>query len=1007
MRRRSVIVAITTLVGLFSLQPFLASAATYTRTLAVGSSGSDVAALQTFLESKGFYTYPSITGYFGAVTESALKAFQSSVGLEPVGEVGPKTQAILNGSTYTESTGAPSNLPASFTRDLDAGTSGSDVTALQRWLIAQGYTIPAGATGYYGSQTKAAVAAYQAAHGITPPAGRFGPATRASISLGMAAGTTAPPDQIAVGPDTYLVPGVHLSGGTPRHPETHTGGTSDTTPPVRSGGAPSGTLALNTTSTTISLDTDESATCAHATSPGTAYGSMTSFDTTGGTTHSSTVSGLTNGGSYVYYVKCEDAAGNINADDYTISFTVAADTTSPSVTLDAPANNATVSGSVALSATASDDVSVSGVQFKLDTNTLIGAEDTSSPYTGTWDSTGVADGSHTLVAVARDGSGNYATSSVATVTVDNTAPVLSSISSGTPGASSATITWSTDEGASSTVNYGLTSSYGTASTSDALTTSHSITVTGLSEGTTYHFQVASADSQGNVATSSDQTFTTGSSYAPLGLTFLPYNGLGTNSALGVTNSTALTYSFWLMGTYNNANPTTMVGTETWGDPGTFCEVTGGTAPGICNSVDTTSGRFQLNFNDSTGTVNASNAVKFIGQAGSNGTWHHYLVSFDTHTQNSALYIDGVDSGVHANPIPADLLPDLNNSHGFHLGGKTTAQPAVSLQYQAEIVAAETSIVCTGAGTPTTMNGISVTCSAANTIPPEILSKFIADGKPLDLGSSCQNPFGGRSSEVCVRGSNTSNSGTGGALSPQVFSTASYGGVYAAPYGPAGIPAHQATMKWLQAKNGATVTSNSMTTNAASNPISVGDLIVIVAGISNSSGNTNYAMTCPSGFSQIGPVNDTFESVNSEACYKILTGGDTSGAYTITWNSGGAARTHDWVMADYGNVASVDQTGSLYNGATVTTSHKTASGLTTTSANETVVSAWVDWNAAVNTPFTPPGTGTLRYRLSDVGSPLQMMLVDEYSVANGSNPQRTMTTGSAVTSAGFTLTLVPN
>ena len=90
---------------------------------------------------------------------------------------------------------------------------------------------------------------------------------------------------------------------------------------------------------------------------------------------------------------------------------------------------------------------------------------------------------------------------------DVTAPIISSVASSTT-QTTATITWTTDETATSTVNYGTTSGYGTASTSSSLVTSHSITLTGLTAGTTYHFQVASADASGNVATSSDQTFTT-------------------------------------------------------------------------------------------------------------------------------------------------------------------------------------------------------------------------------------------------------------------------------------------------------------------------------------------------------------------------------------------------------------------------------------------------------------------------------------------------------------------
>lgn len=69
-----------------------------------------------------------------------------------------------------------------FTRDLTIGSTGADVTALQTWLLARGYSIPAGATGYFGTQTRAAVSAYQAANGIYPTAGYFGPITRAHVN---------------------------------------------------------------------------------------------------------------------------------------------------------------------------------------------------------------------------------------------------------------------------------------------------------------------------------------------------------------------------------------------------------------------------------------------------------------------------------------------------------------------------------------------------------------------------------------------------------------------------------------------------------------------------------------------------------------------------------------------------------------------------------------------------------------------------------------------------------
>ena len=85
----------------------------------------------------------------------------------------------------------------------------------------------------------------------------------------------------------------------------------DTIPPARSNGQPTGTLAVGTA--TLSLTTNEAATCRYSTIPNTPYSSMPNiFTNTGGMMHSTAISGLVNGNSYVYYVKCIDAAGNAN-----------------------------------------------------------------------------------------------------------------------------------------------------------------------------------------------------------------------------------------------------------------------------------------------------------------------------------------------------------------------------------------------------------------------------------------------------------------------------------------------------------------------------------------------------------------------------------------------------------------------------------------------------------------------------------------------------------------------
>ena len=97
------------------------------------------------------------------------------------------------------------------------------------------------------------------------------------------------------------------------------------------------------------------------------------------------------------------------------------DITPPSVSMTAPANGATVQGSVNVNATASDNVGVASVQFQLDGADL-GGPDTTAPYATSWSTALVLNGSHTLKAVARDTAGNSKISSAVTVTVSNAAP---------------------------------------------------------------------------------------------------------------------------------------------------------------------------------------------------------------------------------------------------------------------------------------------------------------------------------------------------------------------------------------------------------------------------------------------------------------------------------------------------------------------------------------------------------------------------------------------------------
>lgn len=103
---------------------------------------------------------------------------------------------------------------------LQMGSSGAEVTKLQTWLISKGFSIPAGATGFYGAQTVAAVKAFQMANNITPASGYYG-----SITAGVVASMMP------------MVPPVTTPGTNPSTPSTSLeGGAGDITVTERSSG---------------------------------------------------------------------------------------------------------------------------------------------------------------------------------------------------------------------------------------------------------------------------------------------------------------------------------------------------------------------------------------------------------------------------------------------------------------------------------------------------------------------------------------------------------------------------------------------------------------------------------------------------------------------------------------------------------------------------------------------------------------------------------------------------
>jgi hypothetical protein len=93
------------------------------------------------------------------------------------------------------------------------------------------------------------------------------------------------------------------------------------------------------------------------------------------------------------------------------------DTTAPTTSITSPTAGATVNGTVTISASASDNVGVTKVEFYVDGSLL--STDTSSPYSASWNTTTATNGSHSLTTKAYDAATNVGTSSAVSVTVNN------------------------------------------------------------------------------------------------------------------------------------------------------------------------------------------------------------------------------------------------------------------------------------------------------------------------------------------------------------------------------------------------------------------------------------------------------------------------------------------------------------------------------------------------------------------------------------------------------------
>ncbi len=131
------------------------------------------------------------------------------------------------------------------------------------------------------------------------------------------------------------------------------------------------------------------------------------------------------------------------------------DTTPPSVSIASPAAGGTISGTVPVQVTASDNVGVASVILKLDGTSL--GSDTSSPYTFSWNTSTVPNGTHTLTATAADAAGNTASNSISATVSNTTADATPPTVGVSSPAAGATVSGTTSVQVSASDNVGVTS----------------------------------------------------------------------------------------------------------------------------------------------------------------------------------------------------------------------------------------------------------------------------------------------------------------------------------------------------------------------------------------------------------------------------------------------------------------------------------------------------------------------------------------------------------------------
>jgi hypothetical protein len=410
-------------------------------------------------------------------------------------------------------------------------------------------------------------------------------------------------------------------------------------------------------------------------------------------------------GSHTLSARARDTASN-TAIAASVNITVFNDTTPPTVSLTAPGSGAILNGTFSLVASASDNGTLAGVQFRLD-GVDLGAEVTGTgpTYTYSWNTTTATNGPHTLSARARDAATNTALAANVNISVfnDTTPPVVSLTSPGAGATIYGTISIvasASDNGTLAGVQFLLDGgNLGAEVTGAGPTYTYTWNTTTTTDGA-HTVSARVRDAANNTATAANLTVTV-ANVAPPGLVAAySFNaGSGTTAADSSGNAITGTLSgatWTTSGKYGNAlsfngtsgyvnlgNPAALAGTGsmTWT---AWVYATGTPADdGHIIAKSNNASGWQFKTSPDTGphtfAIAVSSGAGFVQRYSMTvrvlNTWYHVAGVYNAATRALDIYVNGVlDNGVLVGTVPASqMVPSLNvnigrRATGFYFAG---------------------------------------------------------------------------------------------------------------------------------------------------------------------------------------------------------------------------------------------------------------------------------------------------------------------------------------------------